>query len=105
MSADDTRIPRDILKIVGYMRITDDWQLSIDPATTNPRWQNWGWKAADSAAWTDFRTIGDGYWTTYETPETRDTDTKNRLVKLVRDIVKYDDDNRLLNKISDTPVP
>jgi hypothetical protein len=36
------RIPRDIETFADYMESTDNYQLAIDPATTLPRFKNWG---------------------------------------------------------------
>jgi hypothetical protein len=105
MSGEKTRISREINKFATYMGVTDDRQLEIDPVTTNPRWQNWEWKLAESGQWTLFRTTCDGLYNVYKQDAFRNDDVKNQLKQLIKDVVAYDKEHKLLDKISITPVP
>src|SRR5438045_3231877 len=104
MSGEKTRIPREINRFAKYIGITDDRQLEIDPATTNPRWQNWGWTVSESGQWTAFRTTSDGLYNVYKQPDFRTDDVKNQLTALIKSVVAYDQEHKLLDKISITAV-
>ncbi|MBI3501743.1 MAG: hypothetical protein HY063_08105 [Bacteroidetes bacterium] len=106
--AQTARIPRDIVHFVPYMDDTDTYQLSIDPSTGNPRWQNWGWTAADSAAWTGFRNKADTLFAKYNNKKFREGDVTEKLHLLITGVggvVEYDQKEKLLDSIAATPIP
>jgi hypothetical protein len=105
MSSEGTRIPRDPAKFLAYMVNTDDWQLSIDPATSAPRFQNWGWTPAESTAWTDFRDRAVVLNTDYATVAKRSTDLLNKIKILLDEVVDYEQDNKLLDRMSVKKIP
>jgi len=101
----NSRIPRDITHFVQYMNDTDDWQLLTDPATGNPRWQNWGWTATDSGKWTAFRNKADTLFAKYSNKKFREADITEKLHLLIKDVVEYDHLEKLLDSIGATKMP
>ena len=103
--ADGSRINRDIKGFVPYMNDTDDYQKATDPATGGFRYLNWGWSAAQSTQWTAYRTLADSLFGKYNNKNIRNTDTTNKLHKLIDDVVLYDQQNKLLDKIAAANMP
>jgi hypothetical protein len=99
------RIAREIAKFFTYMQNTDNRQLEIDPSTTNPRWQNWGWNAAQSSDWTDFRDRSDALYILWSVEEMRRKDDTNNFNLLIDEVVAYDKEHKLLNKIANSAMP
>ena len=65
-----TRIPRKIKEFEDYINSTDDRQLAIDPATTQPYFKGYGWTAAESTDWTAFRTTSNALYAKWKYKET-----------------------------------
>jgi hypothetical protein len=105
MANGKTRISREVNSFADYMDITDDRQLEVNPITTNPRWQDWGWTLTESGQWTIFRTKCDALYNVYKQDAFRNDDVRNNLKQLIKDVVAYDKEHKLLDKISITPVP
>jgi hypothetical protein len=105
MAKRKTRILRDIPGFADYIVKTDNRQLDIDPVTTNPRFQNWGWTPAESTAWTGFRTATDPLWAIYDSDTLRNKDAKEQINLIIKQAVAYDKEHKLLDKIGITPVP
>jgi hypothetical protein len=100
-----SRIPRDIETFADYMEATDNRQLAIDPATTNPRFQNWTWTPAQSTDWTDFRDRSDALWALYENKAMRRTVNTENFYILIDEVVAYDQLHKLLDKITTAAMP
>ncbi|MBI3502379.1 MAG: hypothetical protein HY063_11350 [Bacteroidetes bacterium] len=100
----NSRIPTTIDLFHKYIIDTDDLQLSIDPNTNNPVYQNWGWTAAESAAWTAFRTKDNALYKKYSVKKLRNSDITEKLNLNRKDCLKYDHDkdtgHHLLDKIA-----
>ncbi|HLG35073.1 MAG TPA: hypothetical protein VI757_09350 [Bacteroidia bacterium] len=100
-----SRIPRDIKNFVPYMQDTDNYQRGLDLTPPAPRFANWGWTPTESTDWKDFRTNADSLFTKYNNKQKRSTDDTNNLHLLIKDVVDYDKEHHLLDKISTTAVP
>jgi len=105
MANSKTRIPREINKFATYMGVTDDRQLETNPITTQPRWKDWGWVLTESGQWTLYRTTCDTLYNVYKQDAFRNDDVKNNLKQLIKDVVAYDKEHKLLDKISITSLP
>jgi hypothetical protein len=105
MPSQGSRIPRDIETFADYMEATDNRQLATDPSTLAVRHLNWGWTPAHSGDWTDFRDRSDALWALYENKAMRRTvDTENFYI-LIDEVVAYDKEHKLLDKISIALMP
>ena len=99
-----TRIPRSIDAFVIFMNNTDDYQKAIDPKTGLARYLNWGWTDDESLEWTGFRENADTYYGQYSNKDQRNTDVTNNLYEVIDEVVAYDQEHHLLDKISITPL-
>ena len=102
MSAE--RIPTSPNEFPGYMDVTDNLQLSIDPGTGQAVYKNWGWTPADSTQWTNYRIAGDKLFLKLSDKKKSSTDTKDQMKILITTVKKYDHDpitgHHLLDKIA-----
>src|ERR1700751_393680 len=100
----ETRIPSTATEFPGYMDVTDNLQLSIDPSTGQPVYKNWGWSSAESAAWTGFRNQSDKLFLKLSDKKKSSTDVKDQMKILITTVKKHDHDpitgHHLLDKIA-----
>ncbi|MGD0712207.1 MAG: hypothetical protein ABR968_13620 [Bacteroidales bacterium] len=102
---DRSRIPRNTEGFVHYLDYTDEYQKDIDPATGNPRYENWGWTAFESAQWTQFRTDTDRLYAVWTDTKLRSDSISNELRLQIINTVSYDHEHHLLDRIAVSPMP
>jgi hypothetical protein len=99
------RIPREIKPFFTYMQNTDNRQLAIDPSTLAARHLGWGWTPAQSTDWTDFRDRSDALYAVWSVEGLRRKDDTNNYNLLIDEVVAYDKEHKLLNKIANSAMP
>ena len=101
---DRTRIPAAPTEFAPYMDVTDNLQLSTDPATGQAVYKNWGWTSNDSSQWTAYRKQSDKLFLQLSDKKKSSTDTKDQMKILIASVKKYDHDpitgHHLLDKIA-----
>jgi hypothetical protein len=101
---DRSRIPPRPADFAAYIQRTDNRQLSINPATGEPRWKGWTWTAAESEQWAKFRKRCDELYVVYADKNLKSTLVKDSMHLLIRETRNYDNNPRsghkLLSKIA-----
>ncbi|MBI3503172.1 MAG: hypothetical protein HY063_15400, partial [Bacteroidetes bacterium] len=94
----NTRIPNKPSEFAAYMVNTDNYQLA------NNRYQNWGWTGQESTDWHNFRSQSDTLYAQYADKRHKNTDIKDQLLILIKNVLRYDHDkntgHHLLDKIA-----
>lgn len=95
-----TRIPKSIDRFNDYISNTDTHQL----AGTPDNYTRWNWTAAESAAWTAFKTQFTPLYGKYSDKKvSRTTDIKDRLRQIIKKCMDYDKEHHLLDRIASSP--
>ncbi|MBI3500890.1 MAG: hypothetical protein HY063_03765 [Bacteroidetes bacterium] len=66
-------------------------------------WERFNWEETERAQWESFAKTADEWFKLYSNPAVRTTAVKNMLVDVQRDTVKYNQQQKLLDRIASNP--
>jgi hypothetical protein len=100
----EPRISRNPAKCTEYMIITDDLQKSVLTAPDTLRYALYGWSAAESKAWSDFRVKCEKTYSVYSDPAKTGPGPRLAMHILIKQIRAYDnhpkEGHHLLDKVA-----
>ncbi len=101
---DESRIPRNLNEYVQYMKRTTDFLGKPSPAPfTGKNWERFNWTETELSQWESFTKTAGELFLHYSSKAFRTVVIKNKIRKVQSDTVKYNQQQKLLDRIASNP--